>query len=128
MIPLAAVGSRSLDGAWMRYAERAADDAAVAGDPHRAALLAEVLVMTARSSGRFEHAPALASTLIGACGELSARVERLLLIGDHAMPPLAAQWPRRLAVIALAAPMLVAIALPARPFFEMLERLLLHAW
>jgi Zn-dependent protease with chaperone function len=66
----------SLEQSWARYAERAADDRAVEGDPEGATLLAEVLLRVARS--RAKNSPVLASALVGSASEIHARVERLL--------------------------------------------------
>lgn len=121
LLPFADVGLQRLDAAWLRFAERSADDAAVAGDPDRAVLLAEVLVRTARS--RYDgKAPVLMSALIGSSGELGARVERLL--AGESRP---VQGPGAvLLVLVVSMPLAVAVFTPARPLFEAVERFLLH--
>jgi hypothetical protein len=67
----------SLDLAWSRFSEWAADDEAVHGDSRRALSLAEALLRVARMGGgpelSFLHTP-----LVSADQELSARVDRLL--------------------------------------------------
>jgi len=72
----------ALERAWVKFAEWAADDGAVAGDPLRSLSLAAALVRVARLS------PAPQSSLLVTClldhhADLSARVERLL----RAVPP-----------------------------------------
>ncbi len=67
--------SRRIEQAWAKFAERAADDRAVSGDPARALLLAEALVRVARMAG---PQSALVAPLLADCSELHARVNRLL--------------------------------------------------
>ncbi|MEO8663255.1 MAG: M56 family metallopeptidase [Bryobacteraceae bacterium] len=107
----------ALEQSWARYAERAADDRAVQGDPERAALLAEVLLRVARS--RAKTSPVLASALVGSASEIHARVERLLAPqrqADHSFSLL------------LLAPLLLTACLAAQgateSLFTLLERLL----
>jgi beta-lactamase regulating signal transducer with metallopeptidase domain len=122
-IPFFRFGFRQLESAWMRFAERAADDAAVAGDPSRAVLLAEILVRTARSRCG-AASPFLASALIGSPGELGARVERLL--NESAAESQRCEWPSYLSTALVLIPCFVAVFLPAKPLFEVAERFLLH--
>jgi len=82
-----------LEQAWAKFAERAADDRAVSGDPARALLLAEALVRVARIAPQ----SALVAPLLADASELHARVDRLL----HPAPPRAAG--KRLSLIASAA-------------------------
>jgi Zn-dependent protease with chaperone function len=68
---------RGLEREWMRLAEWAADDAAIAGEPARALALAEALVSVARLCGN--GAAALVASSLVACNEdLERRVQRLL--------------------------------------------------
>jgi Zn-dependent protease with chaperone function len=67
-------GFSKLERHWSRYAEYAADDAAVQGDPNRAIALASALVTVARLGA--QKAP-LASSLLDS-DDLENRVERLL--------------------------------------------------
>lgn len=67
--------SRRIEQAWAKFAERAADDRAVSGDPARALLLAEALVRVARIAG---PQSALVAPLLADRSELQARVNRLL--------------------------------------------------
>lgn len=123
LLPLVRVGFRNLDSVRMRYVERAADDRAVAGDPERGMLLAEVLVRTAR--GRVLAPPVLASPLIDAAAELQPRVERLLNL--RPAPCGSRYLPGVVFAVLLAMPPTLAAMLPARPLFEWAERFLLHA-
>lgn len=117
-------GFRELEDAWARFAERAADDRAVGGDPERAAMLAEVLVMVARSE--CASARLLASSLVGSAGEVHRRVERLLQ--DPAVP--LEYSSRQYAVVlgGLSLLLLSWIAMQAQSpdFFRLMERILLH--
>ncbi len=118
-------GFRELEDAWARFAERAADDRAVGGDPERAAMLAEVLVMVARSE--CASARLLASSLVGSAGEVHRRVERLLQ--DPAVP--LENSSRHYAAVTLAVLSLVLLSWTAMQwqapgFFRLMERILLH--
>lgn len=66
---------RRLERAWRTYAEFAADDRAVAGDPHRSVALAEALVRVARM-GESPRLSPLTTSLLG--DDISSRVDRLL--------------------------------------------------
>ncbi|HTU46180.1 MAG TPA: M56 family metallopeptidase [Bryobacteraceae bacterium] len=70
-------GYDRLEKAWARFAEWAADDAAVLGHPARALSLAEALVRLSRGN-LASHAPGMTTSLFGDGSDLSARVERLL--------------------------------------------------
>lgn len=117
-------GFCELEEAWARFAERAADDRAVGGNPERAAMLAEVLVMVARSE--CASAQLLASSLVGSAGEIHRRVERLL--EDPAEPSQSAG--RRhgvtLSVVSLLLLALIATQGQSPELFRFIERILLH--
>jgi Zn-dependent protease with chaperone function len=70
-------GFDSLERAWARVTEWAADDQAVDGDEQRSLSLAAALVCVARL-GTAAQAPPLATSLMADSEDLSARVERLL--------------------------------------------------
>lgn len=70
-------GVREVQRAWVRFAEWAADDLAVAGDSGRSLSLAAALVRVARMSQGRPPAP-VSSSLLGDSADLAARVERLL--------------------------------------------------
>lgn len=114
------LGASELEHAWARYAERAADDRAVNGDPTRATLLAEVLVTVARAQSP-QQQPALVSALVDSPIELRTRVERLL----NGTTPAAPQSIQVLTAALLSAPIAAATVLgAAKPLFEILEPLL----
>lgn len=117
-------GFCELEQTWARFAERVADDRAVAGDPERAAMLAEVLVMVARSE--CASAQLLASSLVGSAGEVHRRVERLLL--DPVMP--SGRTGLRYSVVLPVATILlfplIAAQGQSQEFFRFIERILLH--
>lgn len=70
-------GFASLERAWSRFTEWAADDRAVEGDAGRSLSLAEALVRVSRMGSSPRPSPFL-STLVPDDGDLSARVDRLL--------------------------------------------------
>ena len=76
---------RNLEEHWMRLAEWAADDAAIAGEPSRALALAEALVSVARISGTRPQM-LVASSLVVCNEDLERRVQRLLT-SRHADAP-----------------------------------------
>jgi hypothetical protein len=118
-------GFRELEQAWALFAERVADDRAVGGDPERAAMLAEVLVMVARSECAL--AQLLASSLVGSAGEVHRRVERLL--EDPAKPSECAAGRRHgvlLSVMSLLLLALIATQGQSQELFRFIERILLH--
>jgi beta-lactamase regulating signal transducer with metallopeptidase domain len=104
-------GFSSLEQAWARVAEWAADDFAVAGDSCRSLTLAAALVRVARL-GAVPTPPVLVTSLMPNGVDLSARVERLL----HFVP--AAAKPGRAAKLLFGAGVLLGasvIALMAQP-------------
>lgn len=98
---------RSVDRAWARFAEWAADDRAVAGDPRRSLSLAEALVRVARLGGS-PRASELISPFVPGGEDISVRVERLL------NGPVEDRHPRRRALFAAAfcTPFLAGALLP----------------
>ncbi len=70
-------GFDRIERAWTRFAEWAADDSAVAGDPNRSVSLAEALLRLARL-GSAPDLPPLVTSLLADRSDLAARVERLL--------------------------------------------------
>ena len=72
-----APGFAALERAWLRYAEFAADERAVAGDARQSMALASALVRVARF-GRAQHGSPVAISFLGDACDLSARVDRLL--------------------------------------------------
>jgi Zn-dependent protease with chaperone function len=77
-------GFRALERAWMRYAEYAADQEAVAGDAGQSVALASALVRVARFGQMPPLSPVAISFLGDAC-DLSDRVNRLLTWQPEAM-------------------------------------------
>jgi len=96
LLPFAS-GFNAVEQAWTKFAERAADDHAVAKNPDCALPLAEALVRVARIGG-VQQSPPLVTPLLADGTELGARVDRLL---HPALP--AANPARRLHLIAYAA-------------------------
>ena len=97
MLAPSAFSLRKIEQAWRRFAEWAADDAAVAGDRARSLALAETLVRVARIGAHREAA--LATPLLGE--DFSARVERLIEGPAQARAP---RWePAALACVAAGA-------------------------
>ena len=77
VLPFVRARFSELDRAWARFAERAADDRAAAGDLRRSVSLAAALVSVARM-GIPQHTTPLMTSLVSDAAELSNRVERLL--------------------------------------------------
>jgi Zn-dependent protease with chaperone function len=69
---------RSLERAWARLAEWAADDAASTGTPRRSLALASALVRAARVNAVPASPPALVTALLANGKDLAVRVDRLL--------------------------------------------------
>ncbi|HLG94881.1 MAG TPA: M48 family metalloprotease [Bryobacteraceae bacterium] len=114
-------GMERIEHAWMKFAERAADDWAVAGQAARALLLAEALVRVARIGGAY--ASPLTAPLLADARELHARVDRL--VNPAPIPPVAGPSGRR--TIWLGVGLFAAIAVgPAvlRAVHELLESLI----
>jgi Zn-dependent protease with chaperone function len=70
-------GGTALERAWVRFAEYAADEAAVSGDARRSLALASALVRVARL-GVVPPPSAVAISFLGDVNDLPERVERLL--------------------------------------------------
>jgi hypothetical protein len=70
-------GPGSLEHAWTRFTEWAADDRAAAGDEGRSLSLAAALVQVARMGAAGRPSP-LATALLSDSADLSARVDRLI--------------------------------------------------
>src|SRR5579862_4469082 len=68
----------SMERAWSKFTEWAADDVATQGDPRRAVSLAAALVRVARMGSSVHRPEYLACSLVGDDRMLSERVERLL--------------------------------------------------
>jgi Zn-dependent protease with chaperone function len=85
---------RALETSWARFAERSADDWAVAGSARRSVALATALVRVARL-GTAAPAP-LTTSLLADAEDLEARVERLLRGPRPANPKADAQPSQRL--------------------------------
>lgn len=114
----------SLERAWSRFTEWAADDCAVAGDAHRSLFLAEALVRVSRMGASPRLSPFL-STLVPDDNDLSARVSRLLQPGCEPERPR-----RRIQILATgaalaAAGLLTAVLLQPATYFTV-HRLLEH--
>lgn len=110
----------ALERAWVRFAEYAADERAVAGDPCRALALASALVRVARCGQQPAQPAAIA--FLGDPDDLPARVDRLLAppaLAAAAEPPL---WRGVALGLCLAALALNPAALSAVQ--EVLERLI----
>ena len=115
-------GARALEQAWAKFAEWAADDHAVAGDPRRALLLAESLIHAARLGGA-PNLPAAASSLLAEAGQLSQRIDRLLSVPNRIGPsPAHASLPLSATLLAV----LLAAALCRLETFTAVHNLLEH--
>jgi len=97
LLRLAPLPVPALDRAWAKYAEWAADDAAVKGDANRSLALASALVQFARLNAPNAAFP-LASSLLAEERGLATRVERLLA----APAPVPADFPLWLLMAAAA--------------------------
>jgi len=96
----------TLERAWRKYAEWAADDRAVGGSERRSMALAEALVRIARMTPGPPPSP-LAVSLLGDDQQFAARVERLL------RAPSAEDTPCRRLTLPLSAALVIACALVA---------------
>ncbi|HMD48917.1 MAG TPA: M56 family metallopeptidase [Bryobacteraceae bacterium] len=110
-------GFRSLEQAWTRLAERAADDRSTSGDRERAFLLADALVRVARSGPAPQPSP-LFTPLLPEGTDLRHRVERLLHPAPVISPP-SARLPIALATACFAIAVLQPFTL--RAAHELLE-------
>lgn len=103
--------NRTLERAWSKFTEWAADDRAVAGNPRRSCALAAALVTVARMAAG-APSPPLAMSLLGASDQLAARVDRLLR-----PQPLAPRAPQPMlalsAILLMAGSLALAILQPA---------------
>jgi len=97
-----APGFASLDRAWVRLAEFAADEQAVAGDEKRALALASALVRVARV-GQNPGTPRYAISFLGNACDLSDRVDRLLAPRPFAASARPRTTPLWISVVCLAA-------------------------
>ncbi len=79
-------GFEALDQNWVRLSEWAADDAAAGGSPERSVVLAEALVRVARFASTRQSSP-LAVSFVADRGDLSARIDRLLLATSRPEQP-----------------------------------------
>jgi Zn-dependent protease with chaperone function len=77
LAPAVFPGLRTLEEAWVRFAEWAADDQATERDPERSATLAAALVCVARLQSGIAL-PSLVTSLVAADENLAHRVDRLL--------------------------------------------------
>src|SRR5207247_8468956 len=75
----------AVERAWAKFTEWAADDSAVAGDPHRSLLLAEALVRVARLGAAAPPSPLIAP-LLADSSALGPRIERLMRPRPPAAP------------------------------------------
>ena len=124
LVPFA-VRRRGLERSWARYAERAADDRAVAGSARRSVALAAALVRVARL-GAAAPIP-LAASLMGDAQDLEARVERLLrgpLPACNRTSPARLEWLWALASVAAAAAICATYPVLLATVHELLERLM----
>lgn len=84
-------GFRELERSWIKFAEFAADEEAVAGDARRSLALASALVQVARLGSASRLTPVAVSFLEDA-SDLSARVDRLLLTSATACSTRHVSW------------------------------------
>ena len=85
LVPFAR-GFGTLDRAWTRFSEWAADDRAAAGDPRLSLSLADALVRVARLAAGAQPS-CLVSTLLANSGDLKERIDRLLLADSETAQP-----------------------------------------
>jgi Zn-dependent protease with chaperone function len=112
----------SLDRAWAKFSEWAADDEAAAGDPLRALSLAAALLHVARM-GAGPRLNFLYTSLVARDDDLSARVDRLLRIQPAG--PLPPPWARGRALgVGLGIAACVSILLASAPILASVHRLL----
>jgi hypothetical protein len=115
-------GLRSIDRAWARMAEWAADDRAVGDSSQRSLALAAALVRVARM-GPAAPVPSLATSLMADGRDLAARVDRLL--EPAPCPELSRTWVVSGAAFALALSAMALQPATLRAVHRLLE-LLLH--
>jgi beta-lactamase regulating signal transducer with metallopeptidase domain len=114
-------GFRALERAWTRYAEWAADDRAVSGDPRRSVALAEALVRVARLGTIFKANPLFAS-LLREGDDLTVRVSRLLEGGPRHEPDSRWLW----AAGAISATLCVAASFAGAGMLQTVYRVVEH--
>ncbi len=112
-------GSKSLERSWIAFAEYAADQRAVVGDPARSVALASALVKIARLGATPQ--PALATPFLADASDLAVRVDRLLV--DAPSPGSAAKVSWYVFGVALAAIPIVFRPATFRFVHALLERL-----
>ena len=123
LLLLAPAGLHSLEQAWAKYAEWAADDRAAQAESDRSAL-AEALVRVARLQAGISM-PSLVTSLVEADEDLSARVHRLL----NAAPVYEANPGRGTIAIAGILLLILSISMSSLPFVHrLLERLNYDLW
>jgi Zn-dependent protease with chaperone function len=115
-------GLSSLDRAWTKFSEWAADDEAVAGDPLRALSLAAALLRVARM-GAGLRLNFLHTSLVAGDDDLSARIDRLLRIQPAASVPTSRSQARAFG-IGLGISACVSILLGSAPILASVHRLL----
>lgn len=118
MVAAIAPGAAPIERVWRRIAERAADDAAVAGSPERGLALASALLKVARMAIAHPSA-AIATSLLGDTSDLAGRIERLLSSAPPERP--VRHW-TTLAILAATAALVPAVLPGVHRALELLAR------